>query len=74
MNDYKQPDIRSFWHGQGFEIQVIDINDPENIDENGRYKRSGQVIYKYISHPIGKIGNCKTLEGFYASWYPSNKS
>ena len=74
MTDYTQPETGTFWHGQGFEIQVIGINDAENIKADGSYKRSGQVIYKYISQPVGKIGNCKTLKGFYASWNLSNKS
>lgn len=63
-----QPEIGSIWDGQGFKIQVIHKDDPKNINTDGTYKRSGDVIYEYLSQPYGKIGNCKTLEGFYACW------
>lgn len=63
-----QPEIGSIWDGQDFKIQVIHKDDPKNINTDGTYKRSGAVIYEYLSQPYGKIGNCKTLEGFYDCW------
>lgn len=68
MNTYNIPLPGSIWNGQGFQIEVIDKNDKENIGKDGNYIRSGRVVYKYLTEPVGKIGNCKTLEGFYASW------
>ena len=69
MTDYKkQPEVGTIWSGQGFKIKVIHKDDPCNIDENGNYKRTGQVIYQYLSNPNGKIGHCKKIEGFYACW------
>ena len=66
--DMSQPKIGSIWKGQGFKIQVIDINDPKNINPTGEYKKTGDVIYEYLSGPVGKIANCKTLDGFHACW------
>ena len=63
-----QPKPGSIYEGQGFKIQIIDINDPKNINSDGTYKRSGNVIYEYLTGPIGKIAHCKTLDGFYACW------
>jgi len=63
-----EPSIGTIWNGQGFKIQVIHKDDPKNINTDGSYKRSGEVIYEYLTSPVGKIGNCKTLEGFYACW------
>lgn len=63
-----QPKPGSIYQGQGFKIQIIDINNPKNINPDGTYKRSGNVIYEYLTAPIGKIGHCKSLNGFYASW------
>ena len=63
-----QPKPGSVYQGQGFKIQIIDINNPKNINSDGTYKKSGNVIYEYLTRPIGKIGNCKTLAGFHACW------
>ena len=63
-----EPEIGSIWVTDDFKIQVIDRDDPKNIKPDGTYKRSGKVIYEYLTGPVGKIGNCKTLEGFYACW------
>lgn len=63
-----EPEIGTIYLGQGFKIQVIDINDSRNIASDGTYKKSGNVIYEYLTRPIGKIGNCKTLAGFHACW------
>jgi hypothetical protein len=54
--------------GQGFEIRVIDINDFKNLNEDGTYKRSSGIIYEYLTGPVGKIGRCKTIEGFHYCW------
>ena len=62
------PDIGSIWNTPYFKIQVIDKQDPKNIKPDGSYKRSGAVIYEYLTSPVGKIGHCKTIEGFYACW------
>lgn len=62
------PEVGSTWTSQGFIIEVIDKNDTRNIDVDGTYKRSGEVIYQYLTI-TKKIGHCKTLEGFYASWH-----
>lgn len=61
------PEVGSTWTGQGFIIKVIDKNDKRNIDVDGGYKRSGKVIYQYLT-TTKKIGHCKTLEGFYTCW------
>ena len=63
-----QPEIGSIWETDDFKIQVISKEDPKNINSDGTYKRSGKVIYEYLTEPVGKIGNCKTLEGFYLCW------
>ena len=63
-----EPEIGNIYVGQGFKIREIDINDPKNINSDGTYKRSGKVIYEYLTGPIGKIGNCKTIGGFYNCW------
>lgn len=63
-----EPEIGSIWVTDDFKIKVIDREDPKNIKQDGTYKRSGKVIYEYLTGPVGKIGNCKTLEGFYACW------
>lgn len=64
----EQPEIGTIWVGQGYTIEVIDKNDKRNINSDGTYKRTGQVIYKYIDGANNKIGNCKTLKGFYDCW------
>ena len=63
-----EPAIGSIWTGQGFNIQIIDKNDRKNINSYGGYKKSGKVVYEYLTTPVGKIGNCKTLNGFYGCW------
>lgn len=63
-----EPEIGSIWVTDDFKIKVIDREDSKNIKQDGTYKRSGKVIYEYLTEPVGKIGNCKTLEGFYACW------
>ena len=63
------PTTGQVFNGQGFQIRIIDKDDPKNIDKDGNYIRSGLIIYEYLSKPYGKIGNCKTLEGFYACWH-----
>tara|TARA_Y100000389_G_scaffold75385_1_gene72034 strand:- start:3360 stop:3563 length:204 start_codon:yes stop_codon:yes gene_type:complete len=63
-----EPSIGTIWNGQGYKIQVIHKDDPKNINTDRSYKRSGKVIYEYLTSSVGKIGNCKTLEGFYACW------
>tara|TARA_B110001450_G_C17563447_1_gene457741 strand:+ start:672 stop:869 length:198 start_codon:yes stop_codon:yes gene_type:complete len=63
-----EPEIGSIWTGQGFKIQVIDKNDPKNINTDRTYKRSGMIVYEYLTQPIGKIGNCKTIKGFHQCW------
>jgi hypothetical protein len=65
-----QPIIGSKWSYSGFTIQVIGKENIKNINTDGSYKRSGQVIYEYIQGPIGKIGHCKTMNGFYGMWKP----
>lgn len=65
-----QPIIGSKWTYDGYIIQVIDKDDIKNINTDGSYKKSGCVIYEYIQGPIGKIANCKTLDGFYCLWKP----
>ena len=65
-----QPISGSKWIYDGFIIQVIDKDDIKNINTDGSYKRSGDVIYEYIQEPIGKIGNCRKLDGFYCLWKP----
>ena len=65
-----QPISGSKWSYDGFIVQIIDKENIKNINTDGTYKRSGDVIYEYIQGPIGKIGHCKTLEGFYCLWKP----
>ena len=66
-----QPIIGSKWTYDVFTIQVIDKENIKNINTDGTYKRSGNVIYECIKGPnIGKIGHCKTLDGFYCLWKP----
>lgn len=63
------PDIGSIWNGQGFQIIVIDKDSDENKHSDGSYiKSSNGIIYKYLSGPKNKIGQCKTIKGFYACW------
>ena len=64
-----RPEIGSIWNGRGSEIKVIEKDSEENKDSDGSYiKSSNGIIYKYLSEPIGKIGQCKTIKGFYACW------
>lgn len=63
-----KPDIGSIWSGQGFKIQIINKDDCDNINRDGSYKRTGMVVYRYLTGPVGKIGHCKTMEGFHACW------
>tara|TARA_Y100000768_G_scaffold247914_2_gene188137 strand:+ start:1497 stop:1730 length:234 start_codon:yes stop_codon:yes gene_type:complete len=65
-----QPIAGSKWTYDRFTIQVIEKENIKNINSDGSHKRSGNVIYEYIQGPIGKIGHCKTLEGFYCMWKP----
>lgn len=62
------PKIGEIFSDGYYRIQIIDKEDFKNKDESGNYRRTGKIIYEYLSHPIGKIGNCKTLEGFNATW------
>ncbi len=64
----ENPTVDEVYHGQGFKIRIINKDDQRNIDISGNYRKSGLIIYEYISEPLGKIGNCKTLKGFYACW------
>lgn len=52
------------WSGQGFDLLIIDKDDPRNILEDGSYKRSGEVIYVYLNGPVGKVGNFQKAESF----------
>jgi len=65
-----QPIIGSKWSYDGFIIEVIEKENIKNINSDGSYKKSGQVIYEYIQGHIGKIGHCKTMDGFYGMWKP----
>ena len=65
-----QPINGSKWSYDGFIVLVINKENIKNINTDGTYKRSGDVIYEYLQGPIGKIGHCKTLEGFYCLWKP----
>lgn len=65
------PSPNEIFKGQGFTIRVIDgFTDPANKNADGSYKRSptGGVLYVYLSEPVGKLGRCKTLDGFRACW------
>lgn len=56
----------------GFLIRVINGHtDPANMNSDGSYKKNpnyGGILYEYMIGPVGKIGRCKTLEGFIACW------
>lgn len=66
------PAPNTHFTAQGFTIEVIDgWTDPRNKNADGTYIREPDetsVIYVYKTGPVGKIGRCKTLNGFYASW------
>lgn len=51
-------------------VRVIDpVTDPANRNSDGSYKRApwaDSIVYEYLSGPVGKIGRCKTVEGFHA--------
>jgi len=68
MENEQSPEINSIWSSNDFKIQIIAKDDSRNKSPDGKYKRTGKVIYEYLTGPIGKIGNCKTIEGFYQCW------
>jgi len=63
------PTPNTLFTTQGFIIEVINgFTDPRNKNADGTYKRvpdDTSIIYEYKTPPVGKIGRCKTLEGFY---------
>lgn len=54
----------TMWTGQGFDLLIIEKDDPRNIREDGSYKRTGDVIYVYLNGPVGKVGNYRQLDNF----------
>ena len=66
----ERPKIGEIHKNHDFTVKVIDgWNDPKNKNTDGSYKRrptETNVIYEYLSEPVGKIGRCHCPEGFYS--------
>tara|TARA_Y100000768_G_C23967853_1_gene678851 strand:- start:1520 stop:1726 length:207 start_codon:yes stop_codon:yes gene_type:complete len=57
------------WNYMNYTVEIIDREDPINKNNNG-YKRTGEVIYKYLSprDVKGKIGAYKQASAFIQVW------
>jgi len=65
----KYPPIGSLWYNGSYQIEIIDHNDPRNIDLQGNYIKSKKnIIYVYLTQPVGKIGGCFGIDGFEQCW------
>ena len=65
------PQIGSTFSKHEFTIEVIHEDDKRNKDLNGNYIKEpygNSILYVYLSDPVGKIGECKTVDGFNATW------
>jgi hypothetical protein len=62
--------IGSIWRNNYYTIEIIDHDDPRNIDSQGKYIKSKikKIIYVYLTNPIGKIGGCYDIDGFESCW------
>lgn len=66
MSSYSAPpDVGSQWSSDDYLVRVIDAADYKNLNEDGTHKKSGMVVYEYLSEPVGKIGSCQSVIGFY---------
>ena len=64
------PPIGSIWRNADYTIEIIDHDDPRNIDSEGKYIKSKvkKIIYVYLTNPIGKLGGCYGIDGFESCW------
>lgn len=64
------PSPNEIYQNSDFTVRVIDpATDPVNKNADGSFKREpwrDSIVYEYLTGPVGKIGRCKTVEGFYA--------
>ena len=71
------PFPNEIYNNNGFTIRVIDgRTDAANKNPDGSFKRdpNGGFLYEYLTGPVGKLGRCKTLEGFIQCWGPLRPS
>mgnify|MGYP001200529746 CR=1 FL=1 len=64
------PPIGSIWRNDCYTIEVINHDDPRNIDSEGNYIKSKikKIVYVYLTQPVGKIGGCYGVDGFESCW------
>ena len=70
------PAPNKIYKSYDFTVRVIDpATDPANKNEDGSFKREPwgeSVVYEYLTGPTGKIGRCKTVDGFHACFGTTN--